>query len=80
MPGPPRRRVDFTQLPTIARYALALTVLAVVVGVVVVVRGDDASDEPAGWYTVVVRVGAILLLVYAGFWLIRRVKRSRQRH
>jgi hypothetical protein len=80
MPGPPRRRVDFMRLPAIARYALALAILAVVVGLVLLVPGDHAGEEPAGWYTVVVRVGAVLLLLYAGIWMVRRVVKARRRH
>jgi Kef-type K+ transport system membrane component KefB len=78
MPGPPRRRVDFTRLPAPAQYALALVILAVVVTLAVTAPGSHSASEPADWYTVVVRVGAVLLLLYTGFRLARRLLRIRQ--
>jgi hypothetical protein len=80
MPGPPRRRIDFSRQPTVARYAVALVVLAVVVGLVLLVLEDGTPAEPAGWYTVVVRVATVLLLLYGLLWLARRLLRRRGRH
>ena len=78
MPGPPRRRVDLTRLPAPARYALALVILAAVVTLALTVPGRHPATEPAGWYTIAIRVGAVLLLLYAGFRLVRYVIRSRR--
>jgi len=73
-----RRRVDLRRLPALARYAVALAVLAVVVAIVLLVRPD--TGRPAGWYTAVVQVGAVALLVYlAGrllWWIRGRVRRQ----
>jgi hypothetical protein len=71
MPGPPRRRVDLTRLPAPARYGLALVILAAVVTLALTVPGRHPANEPAGWYTFAIRVGAVLLLLYAGFRLVR---------
>ena len=79
MPGSPRRRVDLTRLPAPARYTLALVILAAVVTLALTVPGGHPATEPAGWYTIAVRVGAILLLLYAGFRLVRHLLRSRRR-
>jgi hypothetical protein len=80
MPGLPRRRVDLTRLPTPWRYALAFAGLAVGVALALLL-GDGASDDgqTAGWYTVLVRIGAVLLLAYGVFWIARRVIKARQR-
>ena len=72
MLAPVRRRVDLTRLPALLQVALAFCVVVAVVGIVLMVRADESTD-PATWYSVVVRIGAALLLVYAAFWLIRRV-------
>jgi membrane protease YdiL (CAAX protease family) len=76
-----RRRVDLSRLSAPARYAVALAVLAAVVGIVLLVRaGGGGADEPAAWYTVLVKVGAVALLVYlAGrlvWWARTRVRRQ----
>jgi Na+/melibiose symporter-like transporter len=76
----PRRRVDLMRLPAVWRYALALVVLAIVVALALLASGGDTSDQPSGWYGVVVRIGAIVLLAYCAFWLGRRVARGRRRH
>jgi hypothetical protein len=78
MPGPPRRRVDLTRLPAPARYALALVILAAVVTLALTVPGHHPATEPAGWYTIAIRAGAVLLLLYAGFRLVRYLIRSRR--
>jgi hypothetical protein len=78
MRGPPRRRVDFTTLPAVARYALALAVLAAVVALVLLARGNHQTS-PASWYTAVVRVGAVLLLVYLAARLIQWLARAAKR-
>jgi hypothetical protein len=67
----PRRRVDLTRLPVAARYALALVVVALVVALVLVVAPADA--RPARWYTVLVRVGAVVALVAGVAWVVVRV-------
>ena len=80
MPGPPRRRVDLTRLPAPARYALALVILAVVVALALTAPASHSASGPAGWYTIIVRFGAVLLLLYAGFRLARYLLRTwRQR-
>ncbi len=79
MPGPARRKFDLTQLPAAARYAVAFAVLAVVVGLVMLTSRDDAPTQPAGWYTIVVRSGAVLLILYGAYWLARRLVHSRRR-
>ncbi|MFG1809669.1 hypothetical protein [Streptomyces sp. NPDC049040] len=75
-----RRRVDLSRLPAAARYAVALAVVATVVGAVLLVRAGGGDDEPAGWYTAVVKVGAVALLVYlAGrlvWWVRSRARRE----
>jgi peptidoglycan/LPS O-acetylase OafA/YrhL len=78
MSGPPRRRVDLTRLPAPARYALALVILAVVVTLALTVPGHHPATEPAGWYTIAIRVGAVLLLLYAGVHLGRRLLLARR--
>jgi hypothetical protein len=78
MPSPPRRRVDLTGLPAPARYALALAVVAVVVALAVTVPGHYPAGKAAGWYPIVVRCGAVLLLAYGGFRLGRRLLRARR--
>jgi peptidoglycan/LPS O-acetylase OafA/YrhL len=79
MPGPARRRIDLARLPAAARYTVAFAVLAVVVGLVMLTSSDDAPTQPAGWYTVVVRIGAVLLILYCAYWLAQRLLRSRRR-
>jgi peptidoglycan/LPS O-acetylase OafA/YrhL len=74
---PPRRRVDLTHLPAWIRYAIALIVLAAVIAIVLVVRGS--GRHVAGWYSVVVRVGAVGLLIYLVAWAAWRITR-RWRH
>lgn len=78
MTGQRRRRVDLTRLPAAARYALALAVLVLVTAVVLMVRGDETSMQPASWYTKVVWIGALALLLYAVIWVIQRVARLRR--
>ncbi len=79
MPGPPRRRIDFTRLPAVPRFALAFAVLAVVIGLVLLARRDSAPAQPAGWYTWVVRVGAVGLLLCTAAWLVRQAIRMWRR-
>jgi uncharacterized membrane protein HdeD (DUF308 family) len=67
----PRKRVDLTRLPVAARYALALGVVALVVGLVLVVAPTAA--RPARWYTVLVTVGAVVALVAGVAWVVVRV-------
>ncbi|MGW4063135.1 hypothetical protein ACWEGE_32960 [Amycolatopsis sp. NPDC004747] len=73
-----RRRVDLRRLPAPARYAVALAVLAVVIAIVLLV--GPGTGRPAGWYSAVVSVGAVALLVYlAGrllWWLRGRLRRQ----
>jgi hypothetical protein len=64
-----RRRVDFLGLPRWARYGLALVILAAVVGIVLLVRPDAGTAGPATWYTVLVRIGAVALLLFLLCWL-----------
>jgi len=71
--------VDFTRWPAVWRYALALAAVAVVVAIVLLSGGDDADSEPAGWYTVVVRIGAVALLAYGVLWLGGRLWKLRRR-
>lgn len=79
MPGSARRRIDLSQLPAAARYAVAFAVLAVVIGLAMLTSSDDAPNQPAGWYTIVVRTGAVLLILYCAYWLTRRLLHSRRR-
>ncbi len=66
------------RLPAAGRYALALAIVAVVVGLVLVLRaGDNVTSEPPVWYAVVVRVGAVVLLAYGALSLVRRLMRRR---
>ncbi|GIG21422.1 hypothetical protein Cch01nite_21460 [Cellulomonas chitinilytica] len=77
MPGPARRRVDLTRLPAWARYTLALVVVAAVV--LLVVNLPSSADAPADWYTTLVLVGAILLIVWCVGWVVVRVVRAVRR-
>ena len=69
-----RKRVDLSRLPPVFRYGLALAVVAVVVLIVIMVAPPDAA--PAGWYTVVVTVGALVVLVLGAGWLLRHLWRA----
>ena len=67
--------MDFAHLPTPAKYALALAVVAVVVAVVLLVNGGHATKRPVGWYTLLIQIGAVLLLLFAFAWLAWHVAR-----
>ena len=74
MPGPPRRRIDLTRLPAWARYSLALFFVGAVV--LVVTYLPSSAEAPADWYTILVFVGAILLIVGCVVWVAVRVVRA----
>jgi ABC-type nickel/cobalt efflux system permease component RcnA len=74
-----RWRADLMRLPAWARYGIAFAVLAVVVGIVLLVRPDAASAQPATWYTVLVRIGGIALVAYVAGWLVWRAVRAARR-
>ena len=74
MPGPQRRRIDLTRLPAWARYSLALLVVGAVV--VVVAYLPSSAQSSADWYTILVFVGAILLIVGCVVWVAVRVVRA----
>lgn len=75
-----RRRVDLSRLSASARYAVALTVLAAVVGIVLLVRGNGGGhDQPSTWYTVLVKAGAVALLLYLAGRLVRWVRNGVRR-
>jgi hypothetical protein len=65
-------------LPAPARYALALGILVLVVGLVFAVTSTDAA--PADWYSVIVTVGAVVLLVWIGGRLLLRLVSVVNRH
>lgn len=79
MPDQRRRRIDLTCLPAAARYAVALAVLVIVTAMVFTTRGDETSTQPASWYTAVVSIGAVALLLYGVIWLVLRVATFRRR-
>ncbi|HKD97289.1 MAG TPA: hypothetical protein VKB69_06740 [Micromonosporaceae bacterium] len=76
MSQPPRRRIDLLRLPAAARYAIALAVLAVVVLVAIAAAGG--TNNAAGWYTVGVKIGAVVLLVALAGWLVWRIANRRR--
>lgn len=59
------------RLPAVLRYSLALGVVAVVVAIVIAVT--PPASAPAAWYTVLVTVGAVVLLIGAVGWVLRRL-------
>jgi hypothetical protein len=56
---PPRRRVDLRQLPVPAQYALAVTAMLIVIGIVWWSRAG--TTHVAGWYHVAVIIGLVVL-------------------
>jgi uncharacterized membrane protein YozB (DUF420 family) len=66
----PRKRFDLSDLPAAVRYPLALAVVAIVVVLVLAVTPSGAPV--AGWYRVLVTVGAVVVLVLGVGWLLRR--------
>jgi hypothetical protein len=65
-----RSRADLRRLPTWARYAIALAVLAMVLAVVLLVRPDARTAGIPTWYLVVVRIGAVGLFAYLAIRLV----------
>ncbi len=67
-----RHRVDLRQLPPFPRYAIAISVLVFVLGMVVRIGGGDrfSADQVAPFVPWV--GGAVILLVLLALWLQRK--------
>lgn len=73
----PRKRIGLSGLPAAVRYPLALAVVAIVVLLVLAVTPNGAAV--AGWYSVLVTVGAVVVLVLGVGWFLRRALGARSR-